>query len=401
MEEKLKKDFEIAERLNSSLTIPSDCFDLSYFFRVSCIVCADDVFAIEVAKFLRENFEKYGLYPQIIVRSDLALLSHGELDLDEWWRLVSKILEIPFEPQDILLVGRKEIADYAASDVVLKGIKVAVIEKFMQNDCGSRTFLSYDGEMHGIMKLQNCDYFVLYGDDVTIVKDAKKIWELLKLMHGDKGPSGEMRKIIYLGGRSKFSELLYSHLINEKHLSEAAMLQKVGKQVFVFGASAIVLDQGNNIGSLLYDLQQTIGDKKAIMFLPQRYSLIVKYSQKQQFPKLNLRYLVRRETVEESCRYLNGMKFCNAKVALSFWAHVLPRWEKYSKPQAKIAAFMIPVFGVSDELRQEAKNLENKYLLKQRKYALLRCWQEFKLWLDLRRNGYLAAEEFKQLLHSL
>ena len=401
MEEKLKKDFEIAEKLNSSLTIPSDCFDLSYFFRVSCIVCADDVFAIEVAKLLRENFEKYGLYPKIIVRSDLALLSHGELDLDEWWRLVSRILEIPFEPQEIMLIGRKEIADYAASDVVLKGIKVAVLEQFMQNDCGSRTFFSYDGEMHGIMKLQNCDYFVLYGDDVTIVKDAKKTWELLTLIYGDKGPSGEVRKIIYLGGRSKFSELLYSYLINEKHLSEAAMLQKVGKQVFVFGASAIVLDQGNNVGSLLYDLQQTIGDKKAIMFLPQRYSLIVKFSQKQQFPKLNLRYLVRRETVEESCRYLNGMKFCNAKVALNFWAHILPRWEKYSKPQAKVPAFMIPVFGVSDELRQEAKNLENKYLLKQRNHALLRYWQEFKLWLDLRRKGYLAAEEFQQLLHFL
>ena len=401
MEEKLKKDFEIAERLNSSLTIPSDCFDLSYFFRVSCIVCADDVFAIEVAKLLRENFEKYGLYPKIIVRSDLALLSHGELDLDEWWSLVSKILEIPFEPQEIMLIGRKEIADYAASDVVLKGIKVAVIEKFMQNDCGSRTFFSYDGEMHGIMKLQNCDYFVLYGDDVTIVKDAKKTWELLKLIYGDKGPSGEVRKIIYLGGRSKFSELLYSYLINEKHLSEAAMLQKVGKQVFVFGASAIVLDQGNNIGALLSDLQKTIGNKKAIMFLPQRYSLIVKFSQKQQFPKLNLRYLVRRETIEESCHYLNGMKFCDAKVALNFWAHILPRWEKYSKPQADGSPFMISVFGVSDELRQEAKYLENKYLLKQRKYALLRYWQEFKLRLDLRRNGYLAAEEFQQLLHTL
>lgn len=401
MNANLKKDFEIAERLNSSLTISSDCFDLSYFFRVSCIVCADDVFAIEVAKLLRENFEKYGLYPKIIVRSDLALLSYGELDLDEWWRLVSKILEIPFEPAEVMLVARREIAEYAATDIMLTDIKVAVLEQFMQNDCGTRTFLSYRGEMNGMIKLQNCDYFVLYGDDVTIVKDAKKTWELLKLMYGDKGPSGEMRKIIYLGGRSKFSELLYSHLINEKHLSEATMLQKVGKQVFVFGASAIVLDQGDNIGSLLYDLQRTIGDKKAIMFLPQRYSLIVKYSQKQQFPKLNLRYLVRRETVEESCRYLNGMKFCNAKVALSFWAHVLPRWEKYSKPQAEVPAFMIPVFGVSDELRQEAKNLENKYLLKQRNHALLRYWQEFKLWLDLRRNGYLAAEEFKQLLHSL
>lgn len=401
MNANLKKDFEIAERLNSSLTISSDCFDLSYFFRVSCIVCADDVFAIEVAKLLRENFEKYGLYPKIIVRSDLALLSYGELDLDEWWRLVSKILEIPFEPQEILLVGRKEIAAHATADTVLKGIKVVLLEQFMQNDCGTRTFLSCDGEMHGVMKLQNCDYLVLYGDDITLVKEAQKPWELLERIYGEKGPSGEMRKIIYLGGKGKFSELLYSYLSPKKNLSEALMQQKIGKHIFVFGAPSIVLDEGDNVGALLYDLQQTIGDKKAIMFLPQRYSLIVKFSQKQQFPKLNLRYLVRRETVEESCRYLNGMKFCNAKVALNFWAHVLPRWEKYSKPQINALPFMIPVFGVSDELRQEAKNLENKYLLKQRKYALLRYWQEFKLWLDLRRNGYLAAEEFKQLLYSL
>ena len=59
---------------------------------------------------------------------------------------------------------------------------------------------------------------------------------------------------------------------------------------------------------------------------------------------------------------------------------------------------MIPVFGVSDELRSEAAVLSRRYLLKQQTHSLRRYWQELLLRRELRRKGYLAAEDYRQML---
>ncbi len=399
MKQNLKKDFEIAEKLNRLLAVPSDCFELSYLSKVSCIVCADEVFAIETAKLLKENLQSFGCFAKIVVRPDFGILSEGEINTDIWWKLVSEIGEMPFEPKDIMLVGRREIAQRADEDFMLKGIKVAVLEQFMQKDWGTRTLVSCDGKMNGAMKLQNCDYLVVYGDDMKVVKAARQPLELLERIYGSNGPSGKPRQMVNLGGTGVFSKLLYPYLSAEgEHLTEAALQQKTCRRLFLGMKENIVLDNSNNIGDALSELAKTVGNGKAIMVLPQRYSLIVKFTHLQQFPQLDLRYLVMRESVEESCRYLNGMKFCDETPILHFWAHVLPRWEKYSRPQADGWPFMIPVFGVSDELRSEAAVLSRRYLLKQQTHSLRRYWQELLLRRELRRKGYLAAEDYRQML---
>lgn len=399
MKQDLKRDFEIAEKLNRLLAVPSDCFELSYLSKVSCIVCADEVFAIETARLLKENLKQFGCYAKIVVRPDFEILGRTDIDTDVWWKLVSEIGEMPFEPKDIMLVGSREIARRAADDIMLKGIKVAVLEQFMQKDWGTRTLVSCDGKMNGVLKLQNCDYLVVYGDDMEVVKAIREPWDWLERIYGPNGPSGQPRQIVNLGGTGFFSKLLYPYLSAEgERLTEAALQQETGRRLFLGMKKNIVLDNSDNIGDALGELAKTIGSGKAIMALPQRYSLIVKFTHLQQFPQLNLRYLVMRESVAESCRYLNGMKFCQETPILHFWAHVLPRWEKYSKPQADGRPFMIPVFGVSDELRSEAAVLSRRYLLKQQTHSLRRYWQELRLRFELRRKGYLAAEDYRQML---
>ena len=402
----MKQDFKIAEELNRQLAIPSDCFKLSFLPTVRYIVCADEVFSIQVAKLLKKNLQDFGCFTKIIVVPEFEILAKGELDTDKWWNLVSALSNFEFEAgcatlmNDVMLVGREEIARRAAEDVLLTDIKVAILERFMQKeDCLTRTLVACNGKSHGLMKLNNCDYLVIYGDDMEAVKASRQPWELLKRIYGDKGPSGQKRQMIHLGGKGVFSKLLYPYLCeNGKALSEAALQHKTCCRIGCGFKDNIVLGNSNNIGDALKELARIIKDKSAIMVLPQRYSLMVRFSQLQQFSELNLSYLVMRESVAESCRYLNGMKFCQETPILHFWAHVLPRWEKYSKPQADGRPFMIPVFGVSDELRSEAAVLSRRYLLKQQTHSLRRYWQELRLRFELRRKGYLAAEDYRQML---
>lgn len=396
MRRDVKQDFKDAEFLNSRLVVPSTCFKLSCLPTVRFICCHEDVFSMLIAEQLQEVFEEQGVYVQIIVSESFSVLVSSCPGMKEWIAFESRFQDCMARPENCIFIANRAVAECKQKKENFAGAYFAIIEDFRSNSLIPGSFISTKNTRYGVRNLKNADFVVCYDDDVTSAYHAVRLWWQLYCIYGKTGPSGEKRKFICAGGKGLMSSRLYKALMkNEARKTEGCLLAKTARSLYVASGDVIICDKGSNTGENLEEIARVVGDKTAIAAVTQRLSLILYMSQKQQQPKLKLDYFVIWQSVSETSRYLNGMRFASAKPILHYWAHVLRRWKNYSAERNK---FMLPVFGIDQETEKCAARLQPKYVVKQRDFPVKAMWQMLPFLVDLAVHGKRAQYEYNLVL---
>ena len=363
----IQRDFAAAALLNERLTVPSTCFELSNLPEVKYICCHEDVFAQLLAEQLQTALRKNGIDAEIIMSEEFKYLRMKKPDIQEWLHFSKAFGAYAFDPQECLLICTEAAAKAIKATCYGKAY-FAVADWLRKTNLSQKYFILSGDEHYGLRRLKNADFVVCYDDDVTSAFQAAQLWWSLSTMYGDLGPSGCRRKFLCVGGKGVMSGLLYKELMaGEERQTEGMMLRKTALMLWLSPEDIIVCDNGNNTGENLREMAETIGDKTAIVAVTQRLSLVLYMSQKKQQPQLKLDYFVIWQDLSDTCQYLNGMRFCSSKPILHYWAHVLRRWYLYA--DAKYG-FMLPVYGVDQETKEAAEQLERKYVVKQRNSPL-------------------------------
>lgn len=392
MRKNLRQDFADAEFLNSRLIVPSTCFELSFLPAVKFICCNEDVFSMQIAAQLQAVLKKQGVAAQVVVSENFGVLVSVCPDAKAWHRFESRFQDCMARPEDCIFVANKAVVENKMQKEPFANACFAVVESFKRNSLTPGGFIHRKITRYGLCKLKNADYVVCYDDDVVSAYHAARLWQQLQRMYGKTGPAGEPRKFVCVGGKGIMSSLLYKSLMkNEPRRTEGQLLKKTAVSLYVPEKDIIVCDKGGNTGDNLRELAEVIGGKTAVAAVTQRLSLILYMSQKQQQPQLKLDYFVIWESVSETCRYMNGMRFASAKPILHYWAHVLRRWKLYAAENSK---FMLPVFGIDRETEKRAARLQDKYVVKQRDFPVRAFLQMIPFGGDLLFHGKLARHEY-------
>lgn len=392
MRRDLKQDFRDAEFLNSRLVVPSTCFKLSCLSTVRLICCNEDVFSMLIAEQLQNVFEEQGIYAQIVVSECFGVLVSPCPGMKEWIAFESRFQDCVIQPENCIFIANRAIAESLLKKDNFSGANIAVIEDFKSNSLTPSCFISAKNGKQGMRRLKNTDFVVCYDDDVTSAYHAARLWWHLYCTYGMAGPSGERRKFVCVGGKGLMSSHLYRQIMKkELRKTEGRLLAKTARSLFISESDIIVCDKGSNTGENLKAIAKVVGEKTAIAAVTQRLSLVLYMSQKQQQPELKLDYFVVWQSVSETCRYLNGMRFASAKPILHYWAHILRRWKIYSAERNK---FMLPVFGIDREIEKCAARLQPKYVVKQRDFPVKAMWQMLPFIIDLAIHGKRAQHEY-------
>lgn len=393
MNRNLRQDFADAEFLNSRLVVPSTCFDLSYMPKnVRHICCHEDVFSMLLASQLQAALKREGIDAEVTVSENFSVLVSPSPTVKEWMRFDSRFHDCMFKPEECLFVANRSVAQSKRRREGFENAGFAIIEDFRNNDLNPGAFiLTADGQ-HGIRHLKNADFVVCYDDDADSAYHAARLWWELNTRFGEFGPCGEKRRFVCVGGRGIMSSLLYKSLMKgEPCRTEGRLLKKTAESLYVAEEDIVVCDKGSNTGDNLRELAGVVGNKTAIAAVTQRLALILYMSQKQQQPDMALDYFVIWQSLSETCKYMNGMRFASAKPILHYWAHVARRWKNYS---AEANKFMLPVFGIDAETEKRAARLQSKYVVKQRDFPVRAFFQTIPFWLDLLFHGRHARYEY-------
>lgn len=128
----------------------------------------------------------------------------------------------------------------------------------------------------------------------------------------------------------------------------------------------------------------------AIVAVTQRLSAILYASQEFQFPNMKLLRLTIYEKVDETLKWLNGMKLRSGEPALHFWAHVIRRCDAYE------SKFMIKLEGIDAQARISGEQLQKKYLIKQPGHMLRTIMQYIPILADLLRHRQDVRSDYAQ-----
>lgn len=395
MKKNLRQDFADAEFLNSRLIVPSTCFELDGIPTVKLICCNEDVFSMMIAKQLQNVLEKNGISVQIIASEEFRVLVSPLPSIKEWIAFDNRFHDCMAKPRECIFVANRVIAQNKQRGDFSEACFV-IVESFKNNSFAIHDFVQTRKGSYGTSTLKNADFVVCYDDDVVSAYHAARLWWQLYCLYGKKGPSGERRKFVCVGGKGLMSSRLYKCLMKgERRKTEGQLLAKTAIRLYIQPKDVIVCDKGSNTGENLREIAEIVGDKTAIAAITQRLSLILYMSQKQQQPELKLDYLVIWQSVDETINYMNGMRFAFRKPILHYWAHVLRRWKIYSSKECK---FMLPVFGVDRETERCAARLQSKYVVKQRDFPIKAMWQMLPFIVDLVLHGRRAQFEYNVVL---
>lgn len=392
MDKKLEKDFLAAQLLNNRLAIASTCFELEMIPKAKFICCHEDLFSILVAKQLKDHLKRQGHDVRICVSERFEGLVKDNPNAKDWVRFSGKLHDLSIDPKETIFVSTKAVAREKLSSEYQNSY-FAILERFRDTEIPLGTFIESKDAQHGIRRVKNVDFIICYDDDITSALYATLLFWHLYDRFGPYGPSGEVRKIVCVGGRGLMSKFLYRSLMKgEQRKTEGKLLKKVCMRQQVPEEVIVVCDNGNNTGANLNEIEAVIGNKTAIVAVTQRLSMILYMSQQQQKPDLELDYFVIFESVKDTCKYMNGMRFCNCKPILHFWAHVYRRWRIYSRGKE---IFMTPVFGVDEDIEKSAELLQDKYFAKQQGFEVRGLWQMIPFLVDLLFNGKKAVKEYE------
>lgn len=385
---KKEKDLIAARYLNAHIMAPSNCFDLIDVPSVSQIICGNDLPSRMIARQLAEVIRKQTfVYPVIYSGPEFALLDMAK-DVDsQAENFVSLLCKGGFNLEETLIVARMDMFLTLRGNARLNNVLFCIRDYFMSDkNFAYKPFLTRAESMpkyFGGKRLKNCDYVVVYDDDMTSAFEGAKLWWELKRLYDDNGPSGKKRKLICLGGKGKLSTFLYSQ-------TEGQMLKATVKNLYVEVGDIIVLDGGNNTGDNLKALNHKIGSDVAIVAVTQRLSAILYASQEFQFPDMKLLRLTIYEKVDETLKWLNGMKLRSGEPALHFWAHVIRRCDAYE------GKFMIKLEGIDAQARISGEQLQKKYLIKQPGHMLRTIMQYIPILADLLRHRQDVRSDYAQ-----
>lgn len=323
----LKSDFEIAEKINNHLFIPSDCFDLENIPSVHYIIGARNIQTRHIAEQLAAAIEsKSNFRPQILIRGEFNALEDGSLsDFASAENLLSFLREQNIVLEDAVIIASGYSAKwFTYQEKTSDGVNInpfnhtwfCLKECFMHQNLGfSRSFIRKGEEFWNDRKvLKNCDCIVLYSE-VTSVFNGALLWCELQQQHGKLGPSGKPRRIICSGLRTFFSQLMYKGSPIGEILKGTCLHMGMPKDAIT------VMKEYEQHADNLSELDQNIKpDEIAIMVVPQRYSLPLKYTQMCVCPQLKLSYYVLYQEVCDAVHLYNGLKLCNGRPFLSYCA---------------------------------------------------------------------------------
>lgn len=204
-----------ARYLNAHIMAPSNCFDLIDVPSVSQIICGNDLPSRMIARQLAEVIRKQTfVYPVIYSGPEFALLDMAK-DVDsQAENFVSLLCKGGFNLEETLIVARMDMFLTLRGNARLNNVLFCIRDYFMSDkNFAYKPFLTRAESMpkyFGGKRLKNCDYVVVYDDDMTSAFEGAKLWWELKRLYDDNGPSGKKRKLICLGGKGKLSTFLYS-----------------------------------------------------------------------------------------------------------------------------------------------------------------------------------------------